>query len=240
MKRASLRLLPGLFLLAGCVPNQLGGGLPTVGSNQIGTPPPYVAARMNLPPADTVLADRVDSVGRDLLFRNKNHGLDPNLTFATYPSSSVEIFHPNRSQVIVTEGLARQCNAEQMTAVLANELGKIAAERIAAAPYLDNRNPEGPPIFSPIGSDKSVSQSAMFEFARYDAQQPPRKQPLPDPRQLAHAFLEKAGYGKASLDAVQQLLEEAGRNQSVAMHVKGLTNSGIRATSIPPKSNWLP
>lgn len=192
MKTVSLLLLPGLCLLAGCVPNQVDGGLPMVGSNQLGTPPPNTVARKNLLSPDAELAGRALFVGRELVALNKNSGLDPNTTFITYPAPNIEIFHPDRSRVFVTEGLVRRCNQEQLTAVLASELGKMAAERILAAPYLD------------------------------DAQPQPRNEVRPDPRKLAQTFLGKAGYGASSLDAVKALLDEASLNRNIELSVKGL------------------
>jgi hypothetical protein len=225
MKQASLLLLPGLYLLAGCVPNEQAKGLPTVASNQLGMPPPGVMA--NLPSADWQLAGKVFAVGHKIVAANKNCGLDANLAFVTYPAPTVEIFHPDRTRVFVTEGLVRKCDEEQLAAMLALELGRMAAERMAASPYLDIRSFQEP-IHLQTGSDKSSSEIA--DWARFDGQQRPSAKSLPDPRQLAQAFLESAKYGKNCLDSAYPIVEEAGLSHNIEMRVKGL----------PSRSDWQP
>ena len=222
MKPTALLLLTGLCCFTGCMPSELAPGLATVSSNQLGTPPPISAARTSFSPGDGKLTGNVNFVGRELLAFNSNSGLEANLAFVTYPAAAVEIFHLDRTHIYVTEGLVKKCNQEQLAAVLANELGKIVAERQAVAPYLDSRD------LQPQPSDNSTAGWA--ELVRYDGQQRNRKLRMPDPRLLAQTFLEKAGYSKGSLELVQPLLQEAGLHHDVERLLKGL----------PPESGWQP
>lgn len=229
MKKAGLCLVPGLFLLTGCLPSVPPTGLPTVCCNQLGTPPLHTANREHLPGVDSDLAGRVYKVGRGIWAKNVNYGLDPNVTFVTYPSSTVEIFHPDRTQVYVTEGLVRKCDADQLAGVLASELGKMAAERIFASPYLDVRDPQGPVHLEAV-NDHATGSSEAVELVHSDGQQRGRKAVRPDPRKLAQFFLEKSGYSRGCLVVAQPVLDEASLHHNIECRIKGL----------PSQPAWTP
>jgi hypothetical protein len=228
MKNAGL--LFALCLLPGCIPSEQARGLPTVSSNQLGTPPPSTLVQSNYPNPDSDLAGKVLKLGRDIAVSNKNSGLDPNLTFVTYPSPTVEIFHLDRTHVIVTEGLARKCNHEQLAAMLALELGKLAVERQVASPYLDSRSFVEPPVHVQVSDPPPPPPSELVDLAHHETEQRARKNDLPQPRQLAQAFLRKAGFSEGCLEIVRSLVEEAGANHNVEMRLKGL----------PSRTDWQP
>src|SRR5262249_39695897 len=76
---------------------------------------------------------RVDAGGRQLLAANPQVGAKP--LFHTIGAPQPEVFHRGTSDVWVTEGLVRQCATDgQLAALLCLELGKMVAEREAAAP----------------------------------------------------------------------------------------------------------
>jgi hypothetical protein len=229
MKQPGLLLLPGLLFLPGCIPSEVATGLPTVGCNQLGTPPVVTTALRANVSANSELAGKVYFVGRSIAAKNVNFGLDPNVVFITYPSPAMEIFHVGRTQVYVTEGLARKCDSDQLAGVLAWELGKMAAERIVASPYLDARDIQGP-VHLEAGKDNSTETSETVELVHWEGQTRTHKEVRPDPRQLAQTFLEKADYTRGCLVAAQPLLDEASLNHHVERSVKGL----------PSRPKWTP
>ena len=79
----------------------------------------------------------------------------------------------------LTEGLVKQCSTDrELTAVLASELGKIVAERVATAGK-DVTNPEVPgPVDLPIGGHGYASDadpSHYVEMAKFEKTNPRRR-----------------------------------------------------------------
>lgn len=84
-----------------------------------------------LPEASVELAARVDRVGHDLLAATPFFPVEP--TFHTAARPEVFVAHPDLNGVLVSEGLAKKCPTDaQLAAVLAAELGQMAAEKRAA------------------------------------------------------------------------------------------------------------
>lgn len=229
MIRRLVLALP-LAALAGCLPSHLLGekekpATALVPANPLEAPPPVPpVAKASYPPGDGELALRVDFVGRKLLSANPDAGLRP--LFATIGSPSPEIFHQGTHLVHVTEGLVKQCKSEaELAAVLALELGKMVADREVST-HPDARGPERlPPAEVPIGNAGQVTgqdRTNAVELALFEKARPrnARRLPRPNPRTLAQSYLEKAGYHKHDLDAVEPLLQSAERNYSVEKQFK--------------------
>jgi hypothetical protein len=198
-----------------------------VSSNPFGLQESRRTAKVNYQPADEALALKVDSVGRNLLAANPQLGLKTTL-FATIGNApQPEIFHTEGGRVWVTEGLVQRCATEgELAALLALELGKIVADREAAAsPQM--RDPERlPPIQVPIGNAGQITNADLVhevELAKFEKQRPKRQRtlPRPDPQQLARGYLEKAGYQTADLDSVQPHLQAAQQNMTLERQFKG-------------------
>lgn len=231
MKQA---LLPMCVLFcAGCLPGELTTGLPTVACNQLGTSPAVTTSfRASMPPSNGELAGKVYFVGLAIAAGSFNLGLDPQVTFITYPSSSVEIFHVGRKEVFITEGLASRCDSDQLAGVLAGELGKMAAERIVASPYLDAHDLQGPVHLEAAG-DGSKEGGEVLELVHSGGHNERNyKAVRPDPRKLAQLFLERANFARGCLLAAQPLLDEAAQHHQVERSVKGLPP--------PEASRWTP
>lgn len=215
-------------LLAGCQHLFQEPQTATVSSNPFGLQETRRAAKVSYQPADEALALKVDSVGRKLLAANPELGLKRTLFAVIGNAPQPEIFHTDGDRVWVTEGLVKRCAAEgELAALLALELGKIIADREAAAsPQM--RDPERlPPIQVPIGNAGQVTNADLVhqvELAKFEKQRPKRQRtlPRPDPNQLARGYLEKAGYQITDLDSVQPLVQAAQQNMALERQFKGM------------------
>ena len=239
-----MRLL-GLAILAlgGCVPLDAfhaESDLAQVPTNP--APPSAVQTvkrqNLNITPADPALGMRVDAVGRKLVAANPQAGLTP--LFATIGGApEPEIFHADPRVVWVTEGLVRQCKSEaELAAVLASELGRMVSEREASASREARVAEARLPMQLPIGGSGNAYEADptyFMEMAKYETQHPRSARnkilPPPDPRIVAGALLEQAGFSKADLDAVAPILRNAEKNCTFERQFKG---------TVDPNINWRP
>lgn len=180
--------------------------------------------QVNYAPAPADLAQRVDFIGRKLIAANPQTAMRP--VFATAGSPNPEIFHQGTNTLWITAGLVQQCKTEaQLAAVLSYEMGRMVSEREAKASPT-SRNPEGlPPPDVPVGQAASMSGQDMThaaELGRYERSHPRARRgwPAPNPELLAGIYLEKAGYEKSELAAIQPLLQAAERNYSLEKQMK--------------------
>jgi hypothetical protein len=226
-------LRPSLFILSvfsfigmGCLPREANTTL--VPSNPFGNVPPPQITQTSLAPASLQAAARVDSLGRKILTANPQTGIQP--LFRTIGASQPEIFHQGTTEVDITEGLVNQCaNDGQLAALLALELGKMISERETLAGRQAGVPEREPPMEVRIGSDNGgafgpADQLHRAELAKYDKERRQRAAggtASPDPQALARAYLQKAGYSAADLDAAASLVRAAGEN---TMFAKQLLN----------------
>jgi hypothetical protein len=186
--------------------------------NAFGTVPgPTPPARVSYAPAPIEAAARVDPLGQKLVSANPQMGLRP--VFLTVGDPRPWIKHVGTSQVIISQGLVKQCSSEgQLAAVLCRELGKMVSEREALAGAQARRPEREPPMEVRIGNDSSSmfgrtsDMTRQAELAKYDPERrremaPPL--PPPDPQALAVAYLKKAGFSASNLDAVAPLQSAA-------------------------------
>jgi hypothetical protein len=215
--------LPLVLLAAGCldgpertalVPADTFGG----GSAAL----PAVQTKTMHAAATEEAENRVLAAGRKLIQANENLGVRP--AFVTLGDPRLEVFHRSTSDIMVTEGLVNRCaNEEQLTAVLAFELGRMISEREAAITPRSRRIEREPPMEVRIGSDVAgaggpADMTRMAELAPYDRDRRNREAPLPvapDPRALARQYLIKASVAASELDAVEPILYAAGQNATL-------------------------
>jgi hypothetical protein len=215
MVRHAWFLLPVVCVGLGCLGDEKTQLVP---DNHFGAPPaPPVQA--TYAPAATATAARVDGLGRALLAANRQLGLQP--MFRTIGSPTTEVFHRGTAEIYITEGLVKQCSTDaHLTALLSLELGKMVSEREVLAGPRSLQASQEPPPDVPVGNDFGFSgapdQTRLAELAKYPA--PARREappPPPDPEVLARAFLQKAGYPPAELDAVLPLVRTAAASNTL-------------------------
>ena len=228
VRRSCVALVLGVV---GCQPLQLfeEPKTATVSSNPFGLQADMRSAKTAYQPADETMATRVYGIGRNLIAANPHLGLQ-STSFATAGNApQPEVFHTGPHMIWVTEGLVKRCgNDAELAAVLAVELGKIVAEREAAASP-DMRSPERlPPIQVAVGNAGHFTNPDLVhevELAKFEKERPRNRKPLPrpDPNQLARGYLEKAGYQPSDLDAAQPLLRAAQNHITLERQFKGTT-----------------
>jgi hypothetical protein len=213
--------LPLVIGLAGCM--STGEGTALVSHSTFPATPAEAGKAAQAPhaPATEEAARVVLTTARKVVDANPGLGAKP--VFLTVGAPAPEIFHQGDRQVVITEGLARQCKTEgQLAAVLATELAKMASERraLAGASLPD----PGLPISAPVGNDSrgafgSPDATGLMELAKYEQQHKRRQEiaaaPPAPPADLAKGYLKRAGYDPADADAVAPLLRAAEGNAAV-------------------------
>jgi hypothetical protein len=181
------------------------------------------------PAATEETAKRVAILGEKILAANPQIHVHP--LFQSVGKPEPTIFHPAVNQIVLTEGLVRECKTEgQLAAVLCQELARIESERQAealATAQLMAREP--PPAFT-VGNEVGgrfgeADGTRRAELAKFE-QKNPRPgsvplQPLAPPDALARTYLQKAGFRTADLDEVTPLLRKAERNSRLEKQMTG-------------------
>jgi hypothetical protein len=212
-------MLPlALLLLAGCwledKPNQL-----IVEPGQLYPAPKLPQVQSFCTPATKEAATRAGEMSQRILAANPQIGMRP--VTLTVGGESPEIFHRGTGQIILTEGLVKQCTTDRfLAAVLCLEMGKMVSEREALASVRAREPEREPPDDIRIGNETEgtfgpADGARMYELARYEKSRrkpstPPP--PPPEPQALARIYLAKAGFHEADLDAVQPILRKTQAN----------------------------
>jgi hypothetical protein len=223
-----------VILLGGCVPWQTVPEEPA--TQQVSSMPfagpgrPATSLSVNYVPAAKETADRVQMVRDKLIGQFEACGLRPSVNAVA--AADPEIFHISLNRIFITEGLVKQCPTDGLlAAVLANEIGRMVAEREAAVSD-EVRQPEHmPPIGLPIGSNgnsRDRDPINYIELAKYEKTYPKqtKKPPLPNPQLVARELLEHRGFQATDLDAALPILENAARFQTLENQFKGITLQG--------------
>jgi hypothetical protein len=220
-RRIAPLALPLLLAALGCLP--LDSATTLVPVNPFSTEPaaPPQPAQVNYAPANGEAATRVGLVGQKVVAANPQTGVRP--LFRTVSAPQAEVFHRGTTEVIITEGLVKQCTEGQLAAVLAVELGKMVSEREAQAAAQDQVPDRDPPPALDIGGDAfstrgAADQTRLAELAKFERQKRAaagRPMAPPDPQALAHGFLLKAGYSAADLQAAESVLKAAAQNMTL-------------------------
>ena len=170
-------------------------------------------ATPDIPPAAIGVAARVDQVGRSLLAANPFLGVDP--VFHTVAAKEPVLFHPDLNGVMISDGLVERCESDDdLAAVLAAELGQMAAERRTAS-----RNQRPPlPVNLPDGSNQnaggiSSDQVHLAELAAYEKRYAKPAGSNRSGHDLADEVLRSAGRDAARLDRMADLIENARANR---------------------------
>jgi hypothetical protein len=202
-RRATVALAAGLLAIAGCehLPSAESLGLPgEVDWSRLGTKvktpdPTKVSAR------SLGTAERVESLGRQIIVQNTFTGLDP--LFHTVGVKEPMLFHRGPGELFISEGLVGRCKTDaELAAVLCSELGQMKADRQSAQRVGADKDP-----FPEVGDTKTAAP-------------PQKKPPQPtndsaDARQFARDLMTGAGFDPAELDRVQPLLREVEKNDAL-------------------------
>ena len=126
-RRTRLGLVAGLGLLTGLRPRRRVVGVErSSAGNHAGEAPRECLA------ASLQTAERVETLGRQIIAQNTFTGLDP--LFHTIGVPEPMLFHRGTAELFVSEGLVNRCKTEaELAAVLCSELGQMMAEKQAAA-----------------------------------------------------------------------------------------------------------
>lgn len=219
MFRAAVPLLfPVVCLATGCVfddaPTQMVSDNPFAAPAKTSSKSTPAAA----PPAATDVAARVDALGRKIAAMNSQVGVQP--LFRTIGTPQLEVFHRGTVEIVITEGLVRQCRTDgELAALLCLELGRMVSEREAVAtPWRRSMERELPPDIRFPG-DNGADRTQLAELGKYheaDRKRSVASRPLPpDPQSLARGYLTKAGFAATDLDAVAPLLRSAEANSAL-------------------------
>lgn len=167
-----------------------------------------------VPDASIEVAARVDQIGRQLISANPFLGVEP--VFQTVGFTEPILYHPDFNVLVISEGLAKRCETDDaLAAVLAAELGQMAAERKMA-----NRNELPPlPVNLPDHSNQnaggiSSDQTYLAELANYDKKYRRPTSGMVGGRELAAEVLRSSGRSDAELASLASLIDTARSNQS--------------------------
>jgi hypothetical protein len=224
--RPRLLWLPLILTACGCLSEGPGAGPGSGG--------PFAALFQKTdvpraPAATEETAKRVALLGRNILDANPQIHVRP--VFQCVGKPEPTIFHPAANQVVITEGLVRECKTEgQLAAVLCQELARIESERQAEALASAQRMAQEPPPAFTIGNEVGgrfgeSDGTRRAELAKFEQKNPrPASiplQPLAPPDALARAYLQKAGYRAADYDEVTTLLRKAEINSRLEKQMTG-------------------
>lgn len=212
-------LLPGCTQLNLTAPEMLTGRIATAPAPELNRAPvplgPLVSAE-NQPPTSPQ-TERARQVLAKLLTSNAQLQLKPELVVRD--AANVAILHSGENRVILTKGLVDRCPGDdQLAAVLALEIGKIAVERRERTQALSPGTERGTPLYVPIGRDFGGSGAGdplyraeialETQFARKDAIRDglANETQGQDHKLLARQYLSRAGYPEAAVETVPGLL----------------------------------
>lgn len=183
-------------------------------------------------------AIRVGKIGQKLLVANPSIGIKP--AFHTIGTSQSEVFHKGVDQIMITDGLVKECSDDQLAAVLAVELVKMLGEQENSAPTgkIIDRTPG---MDFPIGNDRSLvfgPADGTRIAERYGLDQMRMKNKATgagtlDPKILARGYLSKAGYPSKAVDSISGLLKKADENFKLEKQMTGTAQAAEGKNSSP-------
>jgi len=178
-------------------------------------PPPYIKPSATSAPSPAIQQAsgryvapqqaRVDAVASRILERNKQLGLHPR--FEVIPGAERKMLRRGDRLVQMTEGTVDACaRDEQLAALLALELGRMAAQRQADRPADDERLP---PLDVHIGGPDGGGfgpQLRQAEMAKLgmDRRKPASEFP-PNAEDIARQILTRSGFAPTELDGIRNL-----------------------------------
>lgn len=183
-------------------------------------------------------AIRVGKIGQKLLVANPSIGIKP--AFHTIGTAQAEVFHKGVDQIMITDGLVKDCTDDQLAAVLAVELVKMLGEQENSAPTgkITDRTPG---LDFPIGNDRSLvfgpadgtRIAERYELDRMRMKNKATGAGTIDPKIIARGYLSKAGYPSKAVDSISGLLKKADENFKLEKQMTG-TVQAVDGKNSPP------
>ncbi|MGL6076904.1 MAG: hypothetical protein ACRC8S_22340 [Fimbriiglobus sp.] len=168
----------------------------------------------NSPPAPLEVTTRVHEACDALVSQTPFLGVTP-VVYAI-GSKDVAIYHPSSDGLMISQGLVESCKTDdELSAVLALELGKMSSEaRAARRMRLTEPMKPLPGASSSLGSQPDENQLRAEMIFREQAK-PNQKAsgPSEDPNEIAEEILQNAGLPKELLTEARVKLAKASRNQ---------------------------
>ncbi|MCS6975997.1 MAG: hypothetical protein NZM31_03160, partial [Gemmatales bacterium] len=151
---------------------------------------------------------RVEAVAARILEKNRQLGLNPR--FEVVPGSERKMLRQGDRIVQLSEGLVDACvRDEQLAALLALELGRMASQRQAERPGDDERLP---PMEVPIGGPDGGGfgpQLRQAEMAKLGLdRRRPASNPVANAEDIARQVLTRAGYPPTEVEPAKTLLAQ--------------------------------
>jgi hypothetical protein len=176
------------------------------------------------PKADLAVAERVETLGRKIIAQNTFTGIEP--VFWTIGVPESVLFHRGAEELVVSEGLVKQCKTEgELAAVLCSELGRMVSEKKSARLVGSDRDsfPEvGVPTGSGLAGGTPDDPARAAERAYLEKQRKRETaRETPDPAQLARDLMRGAGFDPAELDRVAPLLKQSDRGAVLKKQLGG-------------------
>jgi predicted Zn-dependent protease len=186
-----------------------------------------------VPKADLATAERVETLGRRIIGQNTFTGIEP--LFHTLGVPEVVLFHRGTGELMISEGLAKQCKTEaELAAVLCSELGQMVAEKKAARRAGADRDsfPEiGVPTGSGLAGGTPTDPSRAAELALLEKQRAKNAAgEAADAGKLSRDLMRGAGFDPAELERVAPLLKQSTRGAAIQKQMS--------ASAPAPKWEW--
>jgi hypothetical protein len=180
----------------------------------------------DLPRAHVATAERVETLGRRIVAQNAFTGIEPLFTTVGVPESV--LFHKGAEELVVSEGLVKQCKSEaELAAVLCSELGQMVVEKRAARRAGVDRDtiPDAalPGGTSPAGgvADDPGRAAELAYRERREAKAPALRIDAGEAAKHARDLLKGAGFKPEELDRVEPLLRQSERGAALRKQMSG-------------------
>jgi hypothetical protein len=218
-RRAALRLIAGVacpVVVTGCVSQGPWSVEKLLGWDD--------KPKAKMTPASLQVAQRVDELGRQVIAQNTFTGLDPlfhTIGVRSDGVSELALFHRGTSELIISEGLVKQCKTDaELAALLCSELGKMMAEKRAA--IAAGRDHDSIPDIALPGSGLGADGTRAAEVARQEAKGNETRAAVErSAPEFSKQLLQGAGFDPAELDRVAPLLKQAARDDALRKQMAG-------------------
>jgi hypothetical protein len=177
-----------------------------------------------MPKADLATAERVENIGQKIIAQNTFTGLTP--LFETIGVQESVHFHRGAGELIISEGLAKQCKTDsELAAVLCYELGQMMAEKKAAKRVGADRD-SFPSVGVPTGSGMAggtpIDPGLDAERAFRERQTKTNAaSDMADAPKLARDLMRTAGFDPTDLNHIAPLLKQSDRAAAIRKQMNG-------------------